>query len=122
MYIPKLCKNLLLVSAMTRQKMKVEFDEAKVIITDKSQGDKVVAKGVERNGLYRIMDFVGVAPDDDSQLWHQRLGHLNYTSFATMEKEGMVVGLPSIEETTEVYEACMLGKQHRSASPTNTAK
>ena len=97
---------------MIRQKMKVEFDEAEVIIKDKTQGDKVIAKGVERNGLYRIMDFVGVAQEDNSQLWHQRLGHLNYTSLATMEKEGMVVDLPSIQETTQVHKACMLGKQH----------
>jgi len=122
LYIPNLCKNLLSVSAMTKQKMKVEFDEAEVLIKDKTQGDKVIARGVERNGLYRIMDFAGMAREDDSQLWHQRLGHLNYTSLAALEKEGMVTGLPSIRESTNVCEACMLGKQHRSAFPTDAAK
>jgi len=119
LYIPNLCKNLLSVSAMTKQKMKVEFDESEVLIKDKTQGNKVIARGEEKNGLYRITDFAGIAHEDDSHLWHQRMGHLNYTSLANLKKEGMVTGLPAIQESTAVCEGCMLVKQHRSSFSTH---
>lgn len=112
LYIPNQCKNLLLVSAMMKHKMKVEFDEAEVLLKDKTQGDKVIARGLEKNKLYRIVDLAGMAWDDESQLRHERLGHINYTSLSTLEKQGTMIGFQSIWKSNGVCEACMLGKQH----------
>jgi hypothetical protein len=86
LYIPSLCKNLLSVSALTKQKLKVIFDEKEVVILDKAKGDKVVARGVERNGLYQIIGFAGLAREEESQLWHERMGHLNCSSLAAPER------------------------------------
>ncbi|KAJ7552382.1 hypothetical protein O6H91_06G053200 [Diphasiastrum complanatum] len=45
LYVPGLKKNLLSVSAITKQNMKVEFDDQKCLIKDKNKGYKVVVKG-----------------------------------------------------------------------------
>ena len=55
-------------------------------------------------------------------MWHERMGHLNYSSLVALERQEMVMGLPSIRESAQICEACMLGKQHRIAFPTNTTR
>jgi len=47
---------------------------------------------------------------EESKLWHERLGHLNYGKMKMLSK--MVLGLPSIPSTKGVYEVCVLGKDH----------
>jgi transposase InsO family protein len=55
--------------------------------------------------------------DNDSCLWHKRLGHLNYNSLKLLYQKKMVYGLPIIEEKSGVCEGCMLGKHHRQPFP-----
>ncbi|KAI5337600.1 hypothetical protein L3X38_016871 [Prunus dulcis] len=47
------------------------------------------------------------------QTWHKRLGHLNERSIELLENQGMVHGLPHLEQISVVCEGRMLGKQHR---------
>ena len=49
--------------------------------------------------------------DELSQLWHARLGHLNYGKMQLLSK--MVHGLLNIFSTKGVCEGCVLGKNHR---------
>ncbi|BBG92635.1 hypothetical protein Prudu_000428, partial [Prunus dulcis] len=49
--------------------------------------------------------------------WHKRLGHLNERSLKLLENQGMVHGLPHLEQVSVVCEGCMLGKQHRDSFP-----
>ncbi|KAI5336533.1 hypothetical protein L3X38_015801 [Prunus dulcis] len=51
------------------------------------------------------------------QTWHKRLGHLNERSIKLLADQGMVHGLPHLEQTSAVCEGCMLGKQHRDSFP-----
>jgi len=53
--------------------------------------------------------------EQDSQLWHNRLGHLSYDRLKTLASKQMVNGLPSIAIPQEVCTHCLNGKQHRSA-------
>ncbi|KAI5336308.1 hypothetical protein L3X38_015575 [Prunus dulcis] len=51
------------------------------------------------------------------QTWHKRLGHLNERSIKLLENQGMVHGLPHLEQISVVCEGCMLGKHHRDSFP-----
>jgi len=51
----------------------------------------------------------------DSQLWHNRLGHLSYDGLKTLSSKQMVNEIPSISISQEVCTHCLSGKQHRSA-------
>ena len=45
-------------------------------------------------------------------LWHQRLGHMNFKDLKKLEKHGIVRGLPNLGKKLEVVcEPCQLGKQ-----------
>ncbi|CAL9013344.1 unnamed protein product [Prunus brigantina] len=51
------------------------------------------------------------------QTWHKRLGHLNERSIKLLENQGMVHGLPHLEQMSVVCDGCMQGKQHRDSFP-----
>ncbi|KAI5317465.1 hypothetical protein L3X38_037172 [Prunus dulcis] len=51
------------------------------------------------------------------QTWHKRLGHLNDRGIKLLEDQGMVHGLPHLEQISVVCEGCMVGKQHRDSFP-----
>jgi len=53
---------------------------------------------------------------DDSELWHQRLGHLNFTDMLKIARKEIVKDLPKMEKTGKgVCGPCQLGKQTRAA-------
>ena len=47
--------------------------------------------------------------NEESKLWHERFGHLNYNIFYLSEKY-MVIGLPKIKFSKGVCQGCILGK------------
>jgi hypothetical protein len=48
---------------------------------------------------------------DDSELWHQRLGHLNFTDMLKIASKEIVKDLPKMEKTGKgVCGPCQLGK------------
>ncbi|CAL2266063.1 unnamed protein product [Prunus armeniaca] len=51
------------------------------------------------------------------QTWHKSLGHLNERSIKMLENQGMVHGLPHLEQISVVCDGCMQGKQHRDSFP-----
>ena len=51
--------------------------------------------------------------EDLSKLWHLRYGHLGFVGLILLSEKRMVDGLPSIVDSYDKCEACILGKQHR---------
>ena len=52
---------------------------------------------------------------DKTELWHQRLGHMNSIDLSKLAKKDLVRGLPSLRKTsTHVCGTCQKGKQIRS--------
>lgn len=49
--------------------------------------------------------------------WHDRFGHLNFPALRKMAREGMVRGLPELEQTDQLCEGCLAGKQRRTPFP-----
>ena len=83
---------------------------------------QIVSLGhVDHNvGLYKLTSFNSnknqlfyyyvAHADEQSKLWHEISGHLNYGKMLIISK--MVLGLPSISCTKGVCEGCALGKHH----------
>ncbi|GJT25948.1 putative ribonuclease H-like domain-containing protein [Tanacetum coccineum] len=65
---------------------------------------------VPQGGLTYL--FVKATPDE-SNLWHRRLGHVNFKTMNKMVKGNLVRGLPSkLFEINQTCVACQKGKQH----------
>ncbi|GKA40786.1 putative ribonuclease H-like domain-containing protein [Tanacetum coccineum] len=62
--------------------------------------------------------FVKATPDE-SNLWHRRLGHVNFKTMNKLVRGSLVRGLPSkLFEINQTYVACQKGKQHRASCKT----
>nr|GEW68613.1 hypothetical protein [Tanacetum cinerariifolium] len=56
---------------------------------------------------------------DESDLWHRRLGHINFKTMNKLVKGNLVRGLPSkVLENNHTCVACKKGKQHRASCKT----
>jgi hypothetical protein len=55
--------------------------------------------------------------EEESWLWHLRLGHLNFGGLKELSIKKMVNGLPSINQPDQLCEGCLVGKQHRESFP-----
>lgn len=51
----------------------------------------------------------------DMELWHKRVGHMNFQRLKGLPDSGLVTGLPKFRssEPTHICEACQFGKQAR---------
>nr|GEV69055.1 uncharacterized mitochondrial protein AtMg00810-like [Tanacetum cinerariifolium] len=58
---------------------------------------------------------------DESNLWHRRLGHINFKTINKLVKGNLIRGLPSkLFEINQTCIACKKGKQHRASCKTKT--
>ncbi|GKA98135.1 putative ribonuclease H-like domain-containing protein [Tanacetum coccineum] len=56
------------------------------------------------------------ATSDESELWHRRLGHINFKTMNKLVKGNLVRGLSSkLFENNQTCVACQKGKQHRAS-------
>nr|GEX04871.1 putative ribonuclease H-like domain-containing protein [Tanacetum cinerariifolium] len=84
---------------------------------------KITGKGKIRTDTGCIvLSFDFKLPDefhatlDESNLWHRRLGHINFKTMNKLVKGNLVRGLPSkVFENNHTCVACKKGKQHRAS-------
>jgi hypothetical protein len=55
--------------------------------------------------------------EESAWRWHARLGHINMPVLRKTAREELVRGLPAIEQVDQLCEACLVGKQRRTAFP-----
>nr|GEU63448.1 ribonuclease H-like domain-containing protein [Tanacetum cinerariifolium] len=85
------------------------------------------SKSGEENNMYNV-DLKNVVPLgdltcffakvtlDESNLWHRRLGHMNFKTMNKLVKGNLVRGLPSkFFENNHTCVACQKGKQHKAS-------
>lgn len=138
LYVPELSRTLISVAQLTDHGYGIYFDKSGVEIISSKSGE-VAAKGKRKENLFYLSEFGNTTPksqsnfwsffeahanasysitsssQEDSFVWHARLGHLSYS---TMQKLNQFVrGVPSLSSTNAVCEACQQGKQHRDAFP-----
>nr|GEZ18944.1 putative ribonuclease H-like domain-containing protein [Tanacetum cinerariifolium] len=130
-FVKELKFNLLSVSQMCDKKNNVLFIDTKCVVLSSDfklpDENHVLLRVPRENNMYNI-DLKNVvhsgdltclfakATLDESNLWHRRLGHINFKTMNKLVKVNLVRGLPSnIFENNHTFVACKKGKQHRAS-------
>ncbi|GJZ80002.1 putative ribonuclease H-like domain-containing protein [Tanacetum coccineum] len=133
-FVKELKFNLFSVSQMCDKKNSVLFTENECLILsldfkllDESQ---VLLKVPRQNNMYSF-NLKNVVPSggltclfakatiDESNLWHRRLGHINFKTMNKLVRGNLVRGLPSkLFENDHTCVACQKGKQHKASCKT----
>ncbi|GJW03431.1 uncharacterized mitochondrial protein-like protein [Tanacetum coccineum] len=126
--------DLLHLDEVIKEKNSVLFTETECLVLspnfkllDESQ---VLLKIPRQNNMYSF-DLKNVVPSrgltclfakatiDESNLWHRRLGHINFKTMNKLVRGNLVRGLTSkIFENDHTYVACQKGKQHKASCKT----
>nr|GEU83738.1 ribonuclease H-like domain-containing protein [Tanacetum cinerariifolium] len=106
---------------------KLDFDDVYFVKELKFNFFCVLQMVLRENNMYNV-DLKNVVPSgdltclfakatlDESNLWHRRLGHINFKNMNKLVKGNLVRGLPSnIFENNYTLVACKKGKQHRAS-------
>ncbi|GJT25250.1 putative ribonuclease H-like domain-containing protein, partial [Tanacetum coccineum] len=130
-FVMELKFNLFSVSQTCDKKNSVLFTDTACVVlspdfklTNESQ---VLLKFPRKDNMYSV-DLKNVVPQggitclfakatlDESNLWHRRLGHVNFKTMNKLVKGNLVRGLPSkLFEINQTCVACQKGKQHRAS-------
>ncbi|XP_022897599.1 uncharacterized protein LOC111411284 [Olea europaea var. sylvestris] len=107
--------NLLSISQICDADFEVSFVEKRCTVYDSFGG--VVLEGVRTSdncyGVLPNSNYVcRSAKIDVSELWHKRLGHLNYKSLVQLAKKELVDGLPKIVPSENVMTESLGGKRY----------
>jgi hypothetical protein len=127
-YVPGIKKNLISLSTITDQNLKVEFFKNYCIVKDLLDHFQTVAMGVRAGGLYKLdvtskaHHALTSATMPTEILWHQRYGHINHPDLLLLQKNNMVEGLPMLKNEKVSCDGCALGKMHRDEFPSNPDK
>ena len=105
LYVQELAANLLLVYQMNHigDPTRVIFIPDSVEIFEISI-DQVVAVGYadHHERMCKFSNFLCTS-NEVSKLWNERFGHMNYRYLQTLQKEGMMEGLPQIQPFVDVF-------------------
>ncbi|KAK1421788.1 hypothetical protein QVD17_24420 [Tagetes erecta] len=127
-YCAQLNFNLLSVSQICDKSYSTLFDDSFCYILKpgfKIDNEWVVVKAPRDRDVYKLdmsqIDaetettcLIAHASNDESQLWHRRLGHSNFRNMNRLVTRNHAVGIPSKKfSTTDLCLACLKGKQHR---------
>ncbi|GJU55647.1 putative ribonuclease H-like domain-containing protein [Tanacetum coccineum] len=135
-FLKELKLNLFSVSQMCDKKNNVLFTDTECVVlspnfklTDESH---VLLKVPRKDNMYSV-DLKNVIPQggltclfakatpDESNLWHRRLGHVNFKTMIKLVRGNLIRGLPSnFFEINQTCVACQKGKQHRASCKTKT--
>nr|GEU78868.1 putative ribonuclease H-like domain-containing protein [Tanacetum cinerariifolium] len=133
-FVKELKFNLFSVSQMCDKKNKVLYTDSECLVLssdfnvpDESQ---VLLRVHRENNMYNV-NLKDIVPSgdltclfakaiiDESNLWHRRLGHINFKTINKLVKGNLVRGLPiKVFDNNNTYVACKKGKQHRASCKT----
>ncbi|GKB70685.1 retrovirus-related pol polyprotein from transposon TNT 1-94 [Tanacetum coccineum] len=114
-HVDNLGFNLLSVGQICDNKCRVTFFEHDSEIT---KDGKVIGRGIRKKGLYvmklgnKPKDKICLAMiDENSTLWHRRLGHANMRLIQSLASKELVRNLPKLKFDQHFFDACKFGKQ-----------
>ncbi|GJV27862.1 putative ribonuclease H-like domain-containing protein [Tanacetum coccineum] len=135
-FVKELKFNLFSVSQMCDKKNSVLFTDTECVVLssdfklpDESQ---VLLRVPRKNNMYSV-DLKNIVPlgvltclfakatIDESNLWHMRLGHINFKTMNKLVRGNLARGLPStIFENVHTCVACQKGNQHKASCKSKT--
>nr|GEU59168.1 retrovirus-related Pol polyprotein from transposon TNT 1-94 [Tanacetum cinerariifolium] len=93
-------------------------NETCLVAQASSEDDKVIGRGIRKKGLYvmklenKPKDQVYLATiDENSTLWHRRLGHENMCLIQLLASKELVRNLPKLKFVKHFFDARKMGKQ-----------
>nr|GFA89581.1 putative ribonuclease H-like domain-containing protein [Tanacetum cinerariifolium] len=130
-FVKELKFNLFSVSQMCDKKNSVLFTDTECVVLSSNyklpDENHVLLRAPKENNIYNV-NLNNVVPSggltcifakatlDESNLWHRRLGHINFKTMNKLVKGNLVRGLPSkIFKNNHTYVACQKGKQHKAS-------
>nr|GEU77074.1 ribonuclease H-like domain-containing protein [Tanacetum cinerariifolium] len=133
-FVKELKFNLFSVLQMCYKKNSVLFIDTECLVLSLEfklpDENQVLLRVPRENNMYNV-DLKNIVPSgdltclfakptlDESNLWHRRLGHINFKTMNKLVKGNLVRGLPSKAfENDHTCFACKKGKQHRASCKT----
>nr|GEY82016.1 putative ribonuclease H-like domain-containing protein [Tanacetum cinerariifolium] len=127
-FVKELKFNLFSVSQMCDKKNSVIFRDTRCIVLSPEfklpDENQVLLRVPRENNMYNVY-LKNIVPSvdltclfakatlDESNLWHRRLGHINFKTINKLVKGNLVRGLPSkVFKNNHTCVACKKGKQH----------
>ncbi|GJW30527.1 retrovirus-related pol polyprotein from transposon TNT 1-94 [Tanacetum coccineum] len=118
-HVDNLGFNLLSIGQICDNKCRVTFSKHDSEIT---KDGKVIGRGIRKKGLYvmklgnKPKDQICLATiDDNSTLWHRRLGHANMCLIQSLASKELVRNLPKLKFNQHFCDACKIRKQARAS-------
>ncbi|GKB24858.1 putative ribonuclease H-like domain-containing protein [Tanacetum coccineum] len=133
-FVKELKFNLFSVSQMCDKKNNVLFTDTVCVVLSPDfkllDENHVLLRVPKKDNMY-IVDLKNIVPSggltclfakailDESNLWHRRLGHINFKTMNKLVRGNLVRGLPSKNfENYHTCVACQKGKQHKASCKT----
>ncbi|KAG8480405.1 hypothetical protein CXB51_025116 [Gossypium anomalum] len=121
--VPEIDRNLLSITQLLEKGYSVVFKGQECQITDPN-GSRLMTVTMS-DKCFEVnwssdSHSTHVALTDDTKLWHQRLGHVNFKSMTWMVSKEMVKNFTKTVHIEDVCEVCQMGKQARLPFPANT--
>ncbi|MCO5611452.1 hypothetical protein L7F22_065705 [Adiantum nelumboides] len=85
LYVPRIKKNLLSVSSLAKNGLRVIFEDDRCIVRDRENGYSLITTETKTQAM------------QDAELWHARFGHVGYGSLMTLQRHNMVHDLSLLE-------------------------
>ena len=124
LFVEGLHHNLISISQLCDNQMIAEFHRTGCNILDEETRELLFV-GHRIKNIYIVdldevrnsrMCLMAQYEENDAELWHRRLGHLNLKNIRTLESLGLVRGLPSqLEDTPDICETCIKSKHVKSS-------
>ncbi|KAK4393966.1 Retrovirus-related Pol polyprotein from transposon TNT 1-94 [Sesamum angolense] len=127
MYIPNLRTNLFSVGQMMEKGYALHFGgDSCTIYDNKDKTLKIAEVRMKEHRCFPIhLQYMGrtamKAQEDQSWLWHRRLGHFNFQGLKVLHQKKMMTDLLQIQAVEGACEACLQGKQHKKPFPSRTS-
>ncbi|GAX85458.1 hypothetical protein CEUSTIGMA_g12874.t1 [Chlamydomonas eustigma] len=127
LHVPDACANLVSIGKAAETGVNVTFHHGGC----KLQSGTTVINVPKKNGVYMLtyskeQRALTAMHQETAELWHQRYGHLSYSSLAQLVKKNMVTGINLSKEETarldtdefrrKVCSGCIAGKQQRNVA------
>ncbi|GJU05316.1 ribonuclease H-like domain-containing protein [Tanacetum coccineum] len=133
-FVKELKFNLFSVSQMCDKKNSVLFTDTECVVLSPDfkllDENHVLLRVPRKDNMYSV-DLKNIVPSggltclfakatlDESNLWHRRLGHINFKTLNKLVRGNLVRGLPlKIFENNHTCVACQKGKQHKASCKT----
>ncbi|KAL8098390.1 hypothetical protein AgCh_031228 [Apium graveolens] len=125
-YIPSLCNNIISLGQLAEEGNKVTLN-GDLLWGHVKEGKLLMRVKRSMNRLYKIIlesdeqQCLMSKSEEDTWLWHSRLGHVNFKAMTLMDTSKMVHGLPKLISPTETCTGCLMAKQPRKSFPSKSS-